>query len=140
MAATVDTREVIGEATLGELEDTRRGSCCDRPTPATTRPARSGTPPTTSTRRRSSAAPVAPTSCGRWSSPAPRATSIPDELTTIANLLVAPPLPFLPEAVHGQPVLAVLGLYAGSVEDGATATQPLRTLGQPIAGLMGPMP
>jgi FAD/FMN-containing dehydrogenase len=26
------------------------------------------------------------------------------------------------------------------VEDGATATQPLRTLGQPIADLMGPMP
>jgi FAD/FMN-containing dehydrogenase len=68
------------------------------------------------------------------------AATIPDELTTIANLLVAPPLPFLPESVHGQPVLAVIGLYAGAVEDGATAAQPLRTLGEPIADLMGPMP
>jgi FAD/FMN-containing dehydrogenase len=68
------------------------------------------------------------------------AATIPDELTTIANLLVAPPLPLLPESVHGRPVLAVIGLYAGAVEDGATAAQPLRTLGEPIADLMGPMP
>jgi len=68
------------------------------------------------------------------------AATIPDELTTIANLLVAPPLPFLPESVHGQPALAVIGLHAGAVEDGATAAQPLRTLGEPIADLMGPMP
>jgi FAD/FMN-containing dehydrogenase len=34
----------------------------------------------------------------------------------------------------------VIGLYAGAVEDGATAAQPLRTLGEPIADLMGPMP
>ena len=68
------------------------------------------------------------------------AATIPDELTTIANLLVAPPLPFLPEAVHGRPVLAVIGLYAGAVDDGERAMQPLRTLGEPIADLMGPMP
>jgi FAD/FMN-containing dehydrogenase len=28
--------------------------------------------------------------------------AMPDELTTLANILVAPPVPFLPEAVHGQ--------------------------------------
>ena len=46
--------------------------------------------------------------------------TMPDELTTVANILVAPPVPFLPEAVHGQLVVGVLGVYAGSVEDGAT--------------------
>ena len=66
--------------------------------------------------------------------------SMPDELTTLANILVAPPVPFLPEAVHGQMVIGVLGLYAGSVEDGANAAQPLRALAEPIADLMGPMP
>jgi FAD/FMN-containing dehydrogenase len=66
--------------------------------------------------------------------------TLPDELTTLANILVAPPVPFLPEAVHGQPVVAILGVYAGPVEDGAKAAQPLRTLAEPIADLMGPMP
>jgi FAD/FMN-containing dehydrogenase len=66
--------------------------------------------------------------------------TMPDELTTVANILVAPPLPFLPEALHGQPVVAILGVHAGSVEDGAKAAQPLRTLAEPIADLMGPMP
>jgi FAD/FMN-containing dehydrogenase len=66
--------------------------------------------------------------------------ALPDELTTLANILVAPPVPFLPEAVHGQPVVGILGVYAGSVEDGAKAAQPLRTLAEPVADLMGPMP
>jgi FAD/FMN-containing dehydrogenase len=68
------------------------------------------------------------------------AATMPDELTTLANILVAPPVPFLPEAAHGQPVVAILGVYAGSVEDGAKAAQPLRTLAEPLADLMGPMP
>ncbi|HJT99645.1 MAG TPA: FAD-binding oxidoreductase [Actinomycetes bacterium] len=67
-------------------------------------------------------------------------TTMPDELTTLANILVAPPVPFLPEAVHGQMVVGILGVYAGSVEDGTRAAQPLRTLANPIADLMGPMP
>jgi S-adenosyl methyltransferase/Berberine and berberine like len=66
--------------------------------------------------------------------------TMPDELTTLANILVAPPVPFLPEAVHGQMVIGIIGVYAGSVEDGTRAAQPLRTLAEPIADLMGPMP
>jgi FAD/FMN-containing dehydrogenase len=66
--------------------------------------------------------------------------TMPDELTTLANILVAPPVPFLPEAVHGQMVVGLLGVYAGPVEDGAGAAQPLRNLAEPIADLMGPMP
>jgi len=40
--------------------------------------------------------------------------TMPDELTTLANILVAPPVPFLPEAVHGQMVIGILGVYAGT--------------------------
>jgi FAD/FMN-containing dehydrogenase len=68
------------------------------------------------------------------------AASMPDELTTLANILVAPPVPFLPEAVHGKLVIGILGVYAGPVQDGERAAQPLRTLAEPIADLMGPMP
>jgi hypothetical protein len=58
MAATVGAREVIGEATLGELEGTLRGQLVGPATRTTTGPARSGTPPTTGARRWSSAAPA----------------------------------------------------------------------------------
>jgi FAD/FMN-containing dehydrogenase len=64
----------------------------------------------------------------------------PDELTTLANLLTAPPAPFLPEEWHGKKLVALIGCYAGDVEDGAKAMQPLRDLGDPVADLIGPMP
>ena len=73
----------------------------------------------------------------RWRDLAP---AMPDELTTLATILVAPPVPFLPEAVHGQTVIGIIALYAGPVDDGAEVAQPLRTLATPLADLMGPMP
>ncbi|MFF4232354.1 FAD-binding oxidoreductase [Streptomyces sp. NPDC001820] len=65
---------------------------------------------------------------------------MPDELTTLVNLTTAPPLPFLPEEVHGTRVVVVAGMYSGTIEAGEAAVRPLRTLGTPIADLMGPMP
>jgi FAD/FMN-containing dehydrogenase len=64
----------------------------------------------------------------------------PDELTTLANLLTAPPAPFLPEEWHGKPLVAIVGMHCGSVEDGERAVRPLRELGDPVADLMGPLP
>ncbi|MFF7356668.1 MULTISPECIES: FAD-binding oxidoreductase [Streptomyces] len=64
----------------------------------------------------------------------------PDDLTTLVNLTTAPPLPFLPEEVHGTRVVAVLGMYAGDLAAGEAAVGPLRTLGTPVADVMGPMP
>jgi FAD/FMN-containing dehydrogenase len=64
----------------------------------------------------------------------------PDELTTVLNLTTAPPAPFLPEAVHGLPVVAVLGMWSGAPDDGAAATLPFRQLAEPIVDLFGPMP
>jgi FAD/FMN-containing dehydrogenase len=66
--------------------------------------------------------------------------AMPDELTTLANILIAPPVPFLPESAHGQLIVGIIGVYAGSVEDGAKAAQPLRTLAEPLADLIGPIP
>jgi FAD/FMN-containing dehydrogenase len=65
---------------------------------------------------------------------------IPDELTTLVNLLTAPPAPFLPEEWHGKKLVALIGCYSGDVEEGAKAMQPLRELGDPVADLVGPMP
>jgi FAD/FMN-containing dehydrogenase len=63
-----------------------------------------------------------------------------DELTTVLNLTTAPPAPFLPEAVHGAPVVAILGMWSGAPEDGDEATRPFRHLAEPIVDLFGPMP
>jgi FAD/FMN-containing dehydrogenase len=63
-----------------------------------------------------------------------------DELSTAVNLTTAPPAPFLPEAIHGTPVVAVLGMWSGAPDDGDAATAPFRRLAEPIVDLFGPMP
>ena len=62
----------------------------------------------------------------------------PDELTTIFNLRVAPPLPFLPEDVHGKPIAMVGACYAGAPEDGIEVVRPLKEFGNPIVDLLEP--
>jgi len=64
----------------------------------------------------------------------------PDELTTIFNLRVAPPLPFLPEDVHGKPIVMVGACYAGPPEEGAQIVRPLKEFGTPIIDLLEPKP
>ena len=64
----------------------------------------------------------------------------PDELTTIFDLSVPPPLPFLPEEVHGKPVVMVGACYAGSPDEGAEVVRPLKQFGRPIVDLLEPKP
>jgi FAD/FMN-containing dehydrogenase len=67
------------------------------------------------------------------------AEAAPEELSTIANVMTAPPLPFLPEEVHGQMLLMAMVAYAGDVEDGERAIAPLGALAAPIADMVRPM-
>jgi FAD/FMN-containing dehydrogenase len=64
----------------------------------------------------------------------------PDELTTIFDLSVAAPLPFLPEEVHGKPIVMVGACYAGSPDEGAEVVRPLKQFGRPIVDLLEPKP
>jgi hypothetical protein len=50
----------------------------------------------------------------------------------MAVFLLAPPAPFIPEALHRKPVLAIIVCYAGDVEAGQRVVQPLRDFGTPI--------
>jgi FAD/FMN-containing dehydrogenase len=68
------------------------------------------------------------------------AAQAPDELTTILNLRQAPPLPFLPAALHGRPVLTVAVCYAGPIERGEQVLAPLRGCGRPLVDAIGPRP
>jgi FAD/FMN-containing dehydrogenase len=64
----------------------------------------------------------------------------PDELMTIVVLRTAPPAPFLPEAVHGRPVVIIAACWAGPVEAGERALAPLRRFGEPLVDLVRPTP
>ena len=68
------------------------------------------------------------------------AAAAPDELTTIVELELAPPLPFLPEDVHGKPIVMVGACYAGAPEDGAEVVRPLKEFGSPIVDRLEPKP
>ena len=63
-----------------------------------------------------------------------------DELTITIALITAPPAPFVPEELHGQPALAVVPCYVGAVEEGERALRPLREYGPPAADLVEPTP
>jgi FAD/FMN-containing dehydrogenase len=65
---------------------------------------------------------------------------LPDEMTTLVNMTTAPPAPFLPESVHGKPIVAVIAVHAGDPEHGHAWMKPLKELGDPIADLIGVMP
>ncbi|MGH2392106.1 MAG: FAD-binding oxidoreductase, partial [Candidatus Limnocylindria bacterium] len=68
------------------------------------------------------------------------AEAAPDELSTIANVMPAPPMPFLPEEVHGQLVILGTVAYAGGADAGERAIAPFRALAEPIADMVRPMP
>jgi FAD/FMN-containing dehydrogenase len=67
------------------------------------------------------------------------ADAAPDELSAIANVLPAPPLPFVPEELVGTPILLATIVHAGSLTDAARALEALRALG-PFADFVRPLP
>jgi FAD/FMN-containing dehydrogenase len=68
------------------------------------------------------------------------AQAAPEELSTIANVMPAPPLPLVPAEQHGRLVVMATLVYAGAVQDGDHAMAPFRALATPLADLIRPMP
>jgi len=64
----------------------------------------------------------------------------PDELSSIANVMPAPPMPFVPEEAHGKLAIMALMTYAGDPGAGQRALAPFRALAEPIADMLRPMP
>jgi FAD/FMN-containing dehydrogenase len=67
------------------------------------------------------------------------AEAAPEELSTIANVMPAPPMPFVPEEHHGRLVIMALMCYAGGVEGGEKAMALFRSLATPITDQVKPM-
>lgn len=68
------------------------------------------------------------------------ARSAPRELTTIANVMPAPPMPFLPAEWHGRLIIMGMMAFAGGDAAGAEALRPFRALAQPLADFVKPGP
>jgi FAD/FMN-containing dehydrogenase len=66
------------------------------------------------------------------------AEAAPDELSTIANVMPAPPMPFVPAEHHGKLVILAMLCYAGAVEEGERALAPFRALAAPIVDMVKP--
>ena len=67
------------------------------------------------------------------------AEGAPEELSTIANIMPAPPMPFLPPQVHGRLVVLAMLVYAGEVAAGERALAPFQALAKPLADMLKPM-
>jgi FAD/FMN-containing dehydrogenase len=67
------------------------------------------------------------------------AEAAPDELSTIANVMIAPPMPFLPAEAHGKLIVMAILAYAGDAETGEHVVAPFRALAAPIADMVRPM-
>jgi FAD/FMN-containing dehydrogenase len=64
----------------------------------------------------------------------------PDELCCWVVLRKAPPLPFLPQEVHGTEVIVLALCYAGDPVSGEKAVARFKAIGKPIADVVGPAP
>lgn len=64
----------------------------------------------------------------------------PEELSGIANVMFAPPMPFLPQEAHGKLIIMAFLVYAGETQAGERALAPFRALATPLADMLKPMP
>jgi hypothetical protein len=67
------------------------------------------------------------------------AEAAPEELSTIANVMAAPPMPFLPAELHGKLIVLAMMVYTGEEEVGQRALAPFRELATPLADMLRPM-
>jgi FAD/FMN-containing dehydrogenase len=56
----------------------------------------------------------------------------PVELCYVLVMRVAPVAPFLPEEVHGKPVVGIAALYGGDIDEGLRLMAPVKTHGTPL--------
>ena len=64
----------------------------------------------------------------------------PEELNVWAVLRKAPPLPFLPQAVHGREIVALAVFYSGDPAEGERRIESLRQFGTVLGEHIGPQP
>ncbi|HVQ17821.1 MAG TPA: FAD-binding oxidoreductase [Actinomycetes bacterium] len=64
----------------------------------------------------------------------------PEQFGGFPAFQIAPPLPFIPEERHGEPLCALVSCWAGPLDQGADALASVRDVATPVAEMVGPMP
>jgi len=64
----------------------------------------------------------------------------PEEMGLFPAIQIAPPLPFIPEKEVGKTFIAIVACWAGSLEQGEQALEPIRTAAPAVAEMISPMP
>lgn len=64
------------------------------------------------------------------------AEAAPRELTLVVLRRNAPPAPWLPESIHGKPIVAVVACHSGTAEQAEQDLAGIRALGDPLADLI----
>jgi FAD/FMN-containing dehydrogenase len=64
----------------------------------------------------------------------------PEELGIMANLRLAPPLPAIPQELHGRPIVALIVCYTGPIDEGERVIAPIRRFKSPALDLVSPKP
>ena len=67
------------------------------------------------------------------------AEAAPDELSAIANVMGAPPMPFIPAEHHGKLIIMAMLVYLGDAETGEQVVAPFRSIAKPITDMIKPM-
>ena len=67
------------------------------------------------------------------------ADAAPEELSMIATVMKAPPVPIIPAEQHGKPVVSALMVFAGDPDAGRHAIAPVRALAPPLADTVRPL-
>ena len=64
----------------------------------------------------------------------------PDEVSGALAMITAPNEEFVPEPARGMPMIGLILVYAGPVEEGEKVLAPMREYGPPAMDMMGPVP
>jgi FAD/FMN-containing dehydrogenase len=64
----------------------------------------------------------------------------PEEMGTFPAFQIAPPLPFVPESEVGKTFCAMVSCWAGPLDKGEKALEPIRTAAPTVAEMVSPMP
>lgn len=58
------------------------------------------------------------------------------ELTLVAIMRPAPPAPWLPTAIHGKPIVALLACHSGPLGEAEAAVAPIKRFGTPVGDIL----
>jgi len=62
----------------------------------------------------------------------------PPELACVAVQRIAPPAPWLPKDVHGEPIIAIFVCHTGRIKDGEKLVAPIKAFGSPVGDIIQP--